>query len=133
MEPCAMAAAQALVLDQAQAAQHCLGRLRRVLAVAALSRQHVHTEDVSRFILAHGTGQLLKFFPTFFRHIGGIFSKGDLSKDARLKCSTTTTGAKRGSSGRFVSAKQISSGIVGLGMPWSSGGPFPRKSIAAPP
>ena len=74
MEPCATAAAQALVLDQAQAAQHCLGRLRRVLAVAALSRQHVSTEDVSRFILAHGTGQLLKFFPTFFRHVGGIFS-----------------------------------------------------------
>ena len=75
MEPCAMASAQALVLDQAQAAQHCLGRLRRVLAVAALSRQHVGAEDVSRFILAHGTGQLLKFFPTFFRHIGGILSK----------------------------------------------------------
>ena len=75
LEPCTLASVQSSVLEQLQAAGRALGRLQRVLAVVALCRQHATPHELSRFILAFGTGQLFKFFPKFFSHVDNIFSE----------------------------------------------------------
>lgn len=68
LEPANFFKFQELVLSQIRAAQRCLSRLRRILRVISLCRQHVGADDLARLLEAFGTGSLRALYPTFFQH-----------------------------------------------------------------
>ena len=82
LEPSMFMHVQERLQQHIQAAQEAVRRLRRIMAVAALCRQHASADDLARFIAAHRRGLPGKMFPTFFDHASDISASATLTEGA---------------------------------------------------
>jgi hypothetical protein len=74
LEPASFVRAQQLALAKIETARRTIRRVRVVMRVASLCRQHAGPHDLARFLQAHAHGSMGSMFPTFFAHVGGLVS-----------------------------------------------------------
>ena len=68
VEPCTLLLAQTAVLGRIRHCRLLVRRVRVLLRVVALCRQHASPEDLVRLVEAHAVGRAAAALPTFFEH-----------------------------------------------------------------
>ncbi len=132
LEPASFLRAQRLVLGKIETARRTIRRIRVLMRVLSLCRQHADPGALANFIEAHACGSMGSVFPTFFRHVGGIVGPQCTFQGCKMDIPDQHNRSQQMFLGAHCQCSFKEQHLAGVWASWRGRGPAPPPEIPNP-